>query len=227
MKSGQWLAAVALGTALLTGTAQAQMSMEARVTALKESLTKSKANLRKYQWIETTTVSLNGAVRSTKQTQNYYDATGTLVKVPLDASAAQAPGGLRGRIAAKKKEEMTDYMESAVALLKSYVPPQAERIEAARAANNITLGTVAGGVDVVVKNYLTPGDRLAFSVDPATNKILGLAVASSLDTPANPITLSVTMGQLPDGTTYAATSVLNAPAKGLTVQVQNSGYSLR
>lgn len=31
--------------------------------------------------------------------------------------------GIRGRIAANKKEELTSYMRSAVALIRTYVPP--------------------------------------------------------------------------------------------------------
>jgi hypothetical protein len=32
------------------------------------------------------------------------------------------------------------------------------------------------------------------------------------------------MSTLPDGTIYTAKTVLNAPAKGVTVTVENSGY---
>ena len=38
------------------------------------------------------------------------------------------------------------------------------------------------------------------------------------------VTLDVKMGQLPDGTVYAADSTLNVKSQKLTVAVQNSGY---
>jgi hypothetical protein len=51
-------------------------------------------------------------------------AGGVLQKVLVDASPPPpTKPGLRGRIIANKTAELTDYMKSAVSLVKSYVPP--------------------------------------------------------------------------------------------------------
>src|ERR1039457_4203889 len=99
-----------------------QPSVPERVAALKASLAASQIVLRQYEWIETTVVSLKGDEKSRKQERCYYGADGKVQNLP--AAAAPEPEqkrGLRGRIIAKKKEELTDYMKNALILVKSYV----------------------------------------------------------------------------------------------------------
>ena len=94
-----------------------------RVLALKQSLEKDQATLRKYEWIETTVVSYKGEEKSNAQKRCYYGADGVLQKVPVASSSADMPGGIRGRAAKRKKEDVTEYMQKAVALIHQYVPP--------------------------------------------------------------------------------------------------------
>ncbi len=73
-------------------------------------------------------------------------------------------------------------------------------------------------------NYVKPGDNLGVEVDLANNRMLGLTVSTYLDNPKDIVTLTVSMGQLNNGTTYASGTTLLAKAKNLMVTVQNSGY---
>ena len=218
---------VALFTALC-GTAYAQQQGAAeRVDALKASLAASQAALRHYQWIETTNISLKGEVKSSTQKRCYYGVDGVLQKVEVSASPQAAPApGLRGRIVANKKEELTTYMQSAVALVKTYVPPDPAKLQAVKDAGGVSVQLAGSGADVklVFANYEKPGDSLDVSVNLANNQMKGLSVASYLDDPSDAVNLGVIMSTLPDGTVYASESTLDAPAKNLTVVVQNSGY---
>ena len=112
---------LALGLLLLGGAALAQQpTAEDRVAALKASLASSATTLRQYEWIETTTVSLKGEPKAQTQERCYYGADGKLQKVPVAAPPpAEKKRGLRGKIAENKKEELSDYMKEAVALIKS------------------------------------------------------------------------------------------------------------
>jgi len=95
-----------------------QPSVQERVAVLKGTFAASQANLRQYEWIETTVVSLNGEEKSRKQQRCYYGADGVLQKVLVDASPPPpTKPGLRGRIIANKTAELTDYMKSAVRLV--------------------------------------------------------------------------------------------------------------
>jgi hypothetical protein len=227
MNSAKPMLLAAFAVLLLAGGVQAQQTAPQRIAAIKASLASSKAVLAHYEWISTTTVSLNGEVKSTKQTRNFYGPDGMEQKVPLGASPPpEQRRGLRGAIIANRTAELTDYMKSAVALVKTYVPPSGARLEVARAAGGITIGVPPSGAGarLNIPNYEKPGDKLSIDVDLATNKILGLSVATYLADPSDAVALNVVMGQLPGGASYPANVTLNAPAKGLTVTVANGGY---
>ena len=81
-----------------------------------------------------------------------------------------------------------------------------------------------GQVQLVVSQYLQPGDALTLKLDPAANKLLGVGVNSYLDSPDDTVTLDVQMATLPDGALYAAQTTLDAKAKHIQVVIQNSGH---
>jgi len=204
-----------------------QPSVQERVAVLKATFAASQANLRQYEWIETTVVSLNGEEKSRKQQRCYYGADGVLQKVLVDASPPPATKpGLRGRIIANKTAEMTDYMKSAVSLVKSYVPPDPARIQASQNAGKVSIQVLDPGkrAQVNFRDYQKPGDNLAVVINLANNVVAGIGVSSYLDSPTDVVTLDAKMSQLNDGTIYTSDITLNAAAKNLTVTVQNTGY---
>jgi hypothetical protein len=214
---------------LLTGAIMQAQSpeMQQRVAALKQSAAQDQQNIRQYEWIETTVISLKGDEKSRQQKRCYYGAEGSLQKVTESASPPpQKKRGLRGRVAENKKEELTDYMKQAVALVKSYVPPDPTRIQAVKDAGKVSLDMPGAGkgARVNLHDYAKPGDVLSVEVDPASNRLMGLTVATYLDDAKDAVTLDVRFSTLQDGTGYPATEVLLAKAKNLSVNVTNSGY---
>jgi hypothetical protein len=206
---------------------QAAPTTEERIAAIKASLAQSAQNVKQYEWIETTVVNFKGEDKSNTQKRCYYGADGKLEKVDVTPPAEdKGKPGLRGKIVANKKEEMADYMGSAVALVKTYIPPDPARIQAAKEAGKISTTPLAGGktMKIDVKDYEKPGDDLSFVIDMANNKILGIGVASYLTDVKDAVTLDVAMGALDDGTGYPSTITLNGVAKQIKVTVSNGGY---
>jgi hypothetical protein len=212
------------------GIARAQCGGEGlpeRVAALKTSLAQSQKALRTYQWVETTTVSMKGEVKSQKQMSCSYGADGALQKLPISATPPpKQKGGLRGKIAESKKEELTDTMKQAVSLVKTYVPPNPAMIQRAVDAGKASVELVQPGkvVRLVFKDYELPGDSLGITMDLATNHLMAISVASYLGDPSKPVTMNVTMGSLTNGSTYAAATQLSLPSEKLVVNVANSDY---
>jgi hypothetical protein len=150
-----------------------------------------------------------------------------LQKVVVDASPPPATKpGLRGRIIANKKAELTDYMQSAVSLVKSYVPPDPAKIQAVKDAGKVGIDVLDPGKRALInfRDYQKTGDNLGVEIDLANNRIARVTVSTYLDSTADVVTLNAGMGQLDDGTAYASNITLNAQAKNLTVTVQNTGY---
>jgi hypothetical protein len=212
--------------------AQDAQNLEQRIAALKKSMAQSQAQLRKYEWIETTIISHKGEVKSQKEQRCYFGADGTLQKLPIgdpQPPQAEESGGRRGRlkerIVEKKKDEIQEYMENAAALVKQYVPPNPSAIDAAKSKGNVALRPgEAGRVRVEITNYIKSGDMMAIDVDAATNRLLGLSVNTYMDKPDDAVTLAVKFGTLDDGTTYTAQTTLDAKAKEMQVVIQNTGY---
>ncbi len=206
------------------------------VAALKQTMQQGMALARKYEWVETTIISLKGEEKGRKQNRCYYGADGKVEKISLDqpAQASQEQEGGRGgrrggrvkaQVVEKKKDEMKDYMEKAAALIHQYVPPNPQQIQAAKDGGRIVVNPQAGGkVRLVISQYLLQGDAMTIDMDPATNKVLGLGVNTYLDKPEDVVTLAVQMSSLPDGAIYAGQTTLEAKAKNITVAIQNSGY---
>jgi hypothetical protein len=230
MKRFAMLSAVLLGLTCTTATlAQGAGGGEAkeRATALKQSLAQGQQALRSYQWVETTTVSLKGEQKSMKQAACAYGPDGSVQKTPLASSPPpKKKGGLRGKIAEEKKEELTDTMKQAVGLVKTYVPPNPALIQRAIDAGKVSIEVVQPGKvgRLVFKDYELPGDSLAITIDLATNRLLGISVATYLGTPSKPVTLNATMASLPDGATYTASTQLSLPSEKVVVDVTNAGY---
>src|SRR5579872_6762400 len=161
-KSKSRITVAAISIALLTPTIVKSQSPEVqqRVAALKQSVARDQQSIRQYEWIETTVISLKGEEKSRQQKQCYYGAEGSLQKVPVSASSPPAKKhGLRGRVIEKKKEELTDYMKEAVALVKTYVPPDAARIQSVKDAGNVSLDLPGGGrgARLNLRDYDKPG----------------------------------------------------------------------
>ncbi len=203
------------------------------VAALKESLQEGQKLIRQYEWIETTIISLKGEEKARKQNRCYYGADGKVQKIAIGEPAA-APqesgrggrgGRVRERIVENKKDEMQEYMAQAVELVHKYVPPAPAQIQAAKDAGRVTVQPQASGrVRLEIAQYLQPGDKLAFDIDGANSRLLGLGVDTYLEKPEDTVTLAVEMAALPDGATYAAQTTFEARAKNISVVIQNTGH---
>ena len=172
------LAAIGASVFVSGGTfAQVPAAVEQRVAALKQSLQENQAQLRKYQWVETTVVSLKGEEKDRKQQRCYYGADGKVQKVLLDDEKAAPPSGgrLKQKVVQKKTGEMTDYMKSAASLIQRYLPPNPADIDSARKRDKVTLRPGEGGVvHLEFTDYLKPGDLLAVDLDTSANRLVGI-----------------------------------------------------
>jgi hypothetical protein len=206
-----------------------QPASQDRVAALKQSLQASLAALRHYEWIETTVISLKGEAKAEKQNRCYYGAEGALQKVPVEGGAeggGKKPRGLRGRIAENKKEDLTESMQEAVALVKQYVPPDPAKVQAAKDAGRITVSPpdAQGRARVVIRDYLKGGDTLTAELDGAANRLFGISVSSYTDKEKHAVALQLSFAAFADGTLYPAKIALDVKEENLTVDIENSGY---
>ncbi|HET9952304.1 MAG TPA: hypothetical protein VFS09_10980 [Candidatus Eisenbacteria bacterium] len=202
-----------------------------RVEMLKQSFAASKAALKQYEWVETVALSLGGEEKVRQQSRCYYGAEGKLQKSPIateDQDEKKKKRGLRGKAIESKKAEVGASLKAAVGLLRQYAPLDPAKIEAAKAAGNVStsLPGADGRIRVTIKSYLKPGDEVVVDVDGAKNTLQGVSIASFLEEgkEKSPVSAKVTYAALPDGTIYPGTEVLEIAAQNLKVDIENSGY---
>ncbi len=222
-----------LGMALLAGTAFAQQDaggtseLQEKIEILKKSMAQSQQALRNYAWTETTQVIVKGETKSTTQAACQFAADGKVVKTPVNAGQPppQTQKGVKGKVVSNKKEEMSDYMKSAAALIQNYVPPDPSRLQAALKAGKAQMQKSPDGVvTLVFHDYVKPGDALSLMMNTQTNTIQSVSVKSYLDNAKDAVNLTVRFASLPDGANYAAETVLDATAKQMQVRTTDSGY---
>ena len=194
---------------------------------IKKNLATSKVNIKNYEWLETTTTFVKGEQKSVKQNQCYYSVDGKLTKVETGGSAAaKTPGGLRGKAIANKKEEMADYVKAAVEKIRTYLPPDADKLQQIYGAGKASVQVLDPGKKFKLNfpDYNVKGDMLSISVDKANQKLMAVDVSTYMDDPAQKVIFNVTYSDLPDGTQYEGSTTLDAQAKSLKIVIVNSGY---
>ena len=232
------LAALVVASTLVPApvVAQTAPSSDERVAALKQSLQDNQARLRRYEWIETTIISLKGEEKARKQQRCYYGSDGKVQKVPIGEAAAAEPAAPAGRrrggpvkktIIENKKDDMREYMERAAALIHRYVPPEPALIQKAKDAGHLAVKPlVPGRARLEFTEYLQPSDLLAIELNTAANTLAAVTVATYLDQPEDAVALDVLFASLTDGTNHSSQTTLDAKAKNIRVVIQNSGYRL-
>lgn len=203
---------------------------DSTIAMIKKNLATSKSNLKKYEWIETTTTYLKGEAKSTKQNRCYYDATGKLTKVPAGGGspAPEKKGGIRGKVVENKKDEMGDYVKNCIAKIKTYLPPDPSKLQQIYASGKAMVNVIDPGKKFKIDfpNYNQPGDQLSIAADVSMKLLNGVSVNTYMDKPDDKISLDVKYSALPDGTEYQNTTTLDAPTKNLKIVIQNSGYKI-
>lgn len=205
--------------------------VQQKLEAIKTSSAENQKKLHQYTWTETSSITANGREMPARVSNCFYGPDGKVHKTPIGDSSSTASSGNRGggrimqRIKEKKAAEMKDYMQQVGGIVKMYVPPAPERMQKAFQAHKVSFNKTGGRVDLVFHDYALPGDSMTVDFDTASKKIRSLSVKSYLDTPQNPVTLTVNFATLPDGTSHPSRTTLDARGKDIVEVVNvNSNY---
>jgi hypothetical protein len=205
----------------------AQADMQENVAMIKKNLTESKAKMKMFEWIETTTIFLKGEQKKVIQKHCYYSLDGQLTKVETGGTSdSKKPGGIRGKIADNKKEDLSDYMKKAIEKIQTYMPPDPEKIQAVYGAGMVSIQILEPNKKIKLSfpDYNEKGDLVTVSIDKVALKIMALSVSTTVDDPKQLAVFNVTYKDLPDGTQYPAITILDAKEKDLKIVIENSGF---
>jgi hypothetical protein len=180
--------------------------------AIRAWMAQSMEQLRQYEWIETTVINSKGEEKSRKEERCYYGSDGVFQKEPVVVSS-------------EPKKKLTETMQEAVGLVKSYFPLSGETMRQCKGMGRMSVIPLTGGsVLLTFRGYYKDDDVLAVTLDTATHRLVTIRVESYLGKRKNAVTLDVTISALPDGTGYASQIVLVDNSEELNISVTNTGF---
>jgi len=201
--------------------------LQQKVAEIKEASAANKMALAHYTWQEQQTISIKGDVKKQQVFQVSVGPDGQQQKTQIGGSQAPPPSGgrLKQHVVEKKTAEFQDYGQQIGDLARQYTTPDPGRLQAALQAGNISLVPGADGeVQLVIKNYIKPGDQVTLVFNRQQKAIQSIQVATYLDGPSDAVTIAAQFAKLPDGTNHVAATQINGVSKQLTVVTQNSTY---
>jgi Tfp pilus assembly protein PilW len=224
-----WVVAVVPVVGALLVSAQ-NPELQQKVAEVKEAMAANKQAIAQYTWQEQVTVSLKGDVKKQEHFQVRIGPDGKPQKQSLDAPqapAAPSGGRLKQHVVEKKKDEYTDYVNQIKALIQQYVPPEKAMLEQAAQQGNVALGPAGGApgqYQLVLSNYVKPGDKMTLLFDKAQKALVSVTIASFLSDPKDAVNVSVTFAAIPGGPNHVASESIDGVSKQLTIVIANSLY---
>ena len=153
--------------------------------------------MRQYSWTSRTEVIDQGQVKDLRLDTVTYGPDGQLQRTVMNDQSAPLPFGfLRRRIA-----KVQDFMSRATA----------------------TGPDASGLFEMTGQNVVYAGDTFSVWVNPRTRHVQRIQVSTTFQ--GDPVSLTATFKTLPSGLNHVAFAEVIAPAKQLSVQVQNFDYN--
>jgi hypothetical protein len=209
----------------LTSSAQtappAPTNMAMRVTAARKA---NAALMRQYSWTSRTEVIDQGQVKDLRLDTVTYGPDGQLQRTVMNDQSAPLPFGfLRRRIAEAERQKVEEYLTGLRDLLEQYTLPTAGKVQDSMSRATATGPDASDLFEMTGQNVVSAGDTFSVWVNPRTRHVQRIQVSTTFQ--GDPVSLTATFKTLPSGLNHVAYAEVIAPAKQLSVQVQNFDYN--
>jgi hypothetical protein len=200
-----------------------------QIQQMQEEAARNEQQLHAYQWIESTTMTINGSSRPPKQSICRYAPNGALSKAPL-GTPSQPPkvggGPLRRMMAEKKIEEFEKETEQIHVLTAMYLPLNHAHFQEALHTHRVDFERNGpSGNAIVIHDYAKLGDELRLVLNTSTMHLQRIVVKSYFEKPQNVFTANVDFASLQDGTSYPGITTIDAPSMKIAISTVESNFS--
>ena len=184
---------------------------------------KNDALVRQYSWECRTDVLLDGMSKDLRIEQLNYGYGGQLQRTLINDQSAPLPFGFfAARIAEQERMQVGQALLGLRGLLEQYTLPSSGRISAFIGSGTISAPDGNGVLQITGANVVVPGDTLSLWIDVRTRQPRRMRIMTYYQ--GYQVTATATFNTLATGLNYMAYATMNAPATGITVQVQNFDY---
>ena len=224
-----FILSMALSLVSTAGTqAQQQPTIQDKLQRMQQAAVQNTQKLHTYQWIESTSLTMNGKAGEPKETICHYGPDGQLVKTPLGEQGPPhiSGGPLKQHIIKKKIEEAEEQISEITNLASAYLPLNPSQLGDAWHTKRIDFEHDGdSGNTVIINDYVKPGDQFRISMNMTTLQIQRVVIQTYFKTPQDPMTVDVRFSQLADGTVYPSISTITAPTKKIVITKSSDNFS--
>jgi hypothetical protein len=182
--------------------------------------------LREYTWKTRTEIKKDGETKIIRLDQVRYAVDGGLQQTQLSLTAPEIPtGGLRGKIARKKKAQFTELVDGLKAVAKSYGKLPPEKMARLMESASITLVDTAGGKLLRVNgtDILQSGDSMTIWIDPILQRQRKIEVMTTFE--GNTLRVISEFRDIVGGPSYLARVAIDYPEEKLLITTDNFDHS--
>lgn len=218
----------------VSGSAMAQIPavpdvLQQKMQALHKASAENEQKLHEYQWIETTTVTINGRSKAPRQSICRYAPDGSIVRVPLGPqpmTPVPSGGPVMRHVMERKIEEAKETMAEVQGLTRTYLPLKPGALEKAFSTRRVEfVHSVSRENSIIINDYVKAGDKLILNLNLKTMQLGEVHVESYFTSPVDRMTAVVQFAMLPDGTSYPHVITIEAPEKRLSIVTVQSKFS--
>ncbi len=212
---------------------QQQMEKQQKMQALAQSTKENAQLLKQYTWKMRTEIQQKGEVKGVKLDQVRFDIDGKPQLTPLSApserkqAAGIRPGAKRRRqkMINNKVEDQQEYFQRLISLSNRYLMPSQSVMQKLFQSGQFWQGIDPTNpvVRVQASDLLKPGDELILTIDPQTKKPRRTEAKTNLD--GDPVSVVADHRVLPDGPSYIARTVIQAPERQTQIKIENFDYA--
>ncbi len=208
--------------------AQQQPTIQEKLQRMQQAVVRNTQQLHTYQWIESTSLAINGKTGEPKESICHYAPDGQLVTTPLgEQGPPKISGGpLKQHIVKKKLNEIEEEISEITTLVSIYLPLNPSQLETAWHTKRVDFEHDGeSGNTVIINDYMKSGDQFRISMNMATLQIQRIVIQTYFNTPQDPMSIDVRFSQLADGTVYPNISSINAPSKKVIITKTSTNFS--
>ena len=166
---------------------------------------------------------LSPAESRTIRTRRHSAPPAIRLGAPTGTSAPLPVGFVRRRIVERERQKVEEYLTGLRDLLEQYTLPTAGKVQDFMNRATATGPDASGLFEMTGQNVVYPGDTFSIWVNPRTHHPQKIQVSTTFQ--GDPVNLTATFKTLPGGLNHVAYAEVTAPARQLSVQVQNFAYN--
>jgi hypothetical protein len=206
------------------------LSPEQIIATFADKQVRNKTALLEYTWQQQEIIRIKGRLENQRLFQVEMGSHGRTEKIPLDlpeetSSTQKTERGMREWVMQKKKHAMHQYARELQELAEAYVEASPDLLRSAYDRRDVSMKPAAhGSMQMLIHNYLKPGDTATLTFDEKTNELQSIDATSYMASAKGPVEIHARFSKIQNGPDHIDEISALDPKRKLSVVVRHLEY---